>query len=356
MAERGITVVIISGGIDKPQVVHKNLILKLLPGIKTDSAFNGLYDSKGNPVTAALKQKRTHLIIQILKQTNPGFVLIETFPFGRRQMRFELLPLLEYCRTKLPVSPQIACSIRDIIQPKDNPEKNDEIITQIDRYFDHILVHGDQNIIAFDETFPQCYRFSEKISYTGYVSVNRPSKTIRPINSQTIIVSAGGGAVGEALYTTAIKAAISMEKNGDNRFRWHILVGNNIPKNTFEKLIRFQTPTIKIEFNRTDFFELLEQAALSISQAGYNTAMDILNAGVKSIVVPFEGVGEREQLIRARLLENLGLVRLVREKSLSPETLIKNIDRISADCKQGYLSNINLNGATNTAKLAFKYL
>ena len=356
MATRGIPVVIISGGIDKPRVVHQNIRLKVLPGIKTDYTFSGLYDASGHPITAAFKQKRTNLIIEILKQTNPGFVLIETFPFGRRQMQFELLPLLEYCRTKSGFSPQIACSIRDIIQPKDDPAKNKETINLISLYFDHILVHGDQNIIAFDKTFPQCQKFAEKISYTGYVSANRLARKTVPERRQTIIVSAGGGAVGDALYDTAIKAAMSMEKNGDKRFQWHILVGNNTASKKLEKLTKFQTDSIKIELNRIDFFQLLENAALSISQAGYNTAMDILSTGVKSIVVPFEGVGEREQMIRAKLLEKLGLVSLVQERSLSPETLMRNIDQMLTVPKQRFPSKINLDGANNTADFALQYV
>jgi predicted glycosyltransferase len=40
--------------------------------------------------------------------------VIELFPFGRRQMRFELLPLLEAARARSP-RPWIISSVRDVL-------------------------------------------------------------------------------------------------------------------------------------------------------------------------------------------------------------------------------------------------
>jgi predicted glycosyltransferase len=48
-----------------------------------------------------------------------------------------------------------------------------------------------------------------------------------------------------------------------------------------------------------------------VSQCGYNTALDVLGAGVPALVVPFAEGREDEQTRRARRLEDLGAVRVL---------------------------------------------
>ena len=46
--------------------------------------------------------------------------MIEAFPFGRRQMRFELLPLLDAIAAMTP-KPLLVTSVRDILQERVSP-------------------------------------------------------------------------------------------------------------------------------------------------------------------------------------------------------------------------------------------
>jgi predicted glycosyltransferase len=55
----------------------------------------------------------------------------------------------------------------------------------------------------------------------------------------------------------------------------------------------------------------LAAAAASVSQAGYNTTLDLLTAGIPALVVPFGGPAEDEQTRRARRLERLGALRVL---------------------------------------------
>ncbi|MCH7487295.1 MAG: glycosyl transferase, partial [Proteobacteria bacterium] len=65
---------------------------------------------------------------------------------------------------------------------------------------------------------------------------------------------------------------------------------------------------------------------LSISQGGYNTVMEVLASGAPSVIVPYAGLEESEQTLRARLLEKRGLVQVVEERTLSPETLTAAVE------------------------------
>ena len=62
-------------------------------------------------------------------------------------------------------------------------------------------------------------------------------------------------------------------------------------------------------------------SAVSVSQAGYNTTMDILGSATSAVVVPFGEGREDEQAERARRLERLGALRVLDPDRLSPGTL-----------------------------------
>jgi len=54
-----------------------------------------------------------------------------------------------------------------------------------------------------------------------------------------------------------------------------------------------------------DFRMLLTGAAASVSMCGYNTALDVLQAGVPAVLIPFDDGGEVEQGLRADALAAL---------------------------------------------------
>jgi predicted glycosyltransferase len=82
-----------------------------------------------------------------------------------------------------------------------------------------------------------------------------------------------------------------------------------------------------VQAERPDFPGLLARAALSISQAGYNTVVDVVRAGVRSVLVPFAAENEREQSLRAAALARTGRAEVVEEQGLSAENLAAAIDR-----------------------------
>ena len=65
----------------------------------------------------------------------------------------------------------------------------------------------------------------------------------------------------------------------------------------------------------------MARSAVSVSQGGYNTTMDILRAGVPAVVVPYSEAGEDEQQRRAMRLEDLGVLRCLPADELNGSTL-----------------------------------
>ena len=69
-----------------------------------------------------------------------------------------------------------------------------------------------------------------------------------------------------------------------------------------------------VERSRDDFSLRLRNCLVSVSQAGYNTVMETLQAGARG-AVPFAAGSEEEQTIRAQLLAERGLVHVVEESA-----------------------------------------
>jgi predicted glycosyltransferase len=105
-----------------------------------------------------------------------------------------------------------------------------------------------------------------------------------------------------------------------------------------------------LERFRDDFPSLLRGATLSISQAGYNTVLDVISTGVRAVVVPYEGSGD-EQPLRARVLAERGYFKVVPEGELSPPRLAAVMQEALAASRSPGPARLNLDGAEQSAKI-----
>ena len=324
LTDAGLRVVFVTGGLPSPLVMPRASTLLQLPPVRAlDETFR-LADETGQPLGDELKAERRGRLLAAFHRHRPRCLLIELFPFGRRQMRFELLPLLEAAAASRP-RPLILCSLRDILNAPGSAEKTRWMLETFERYFDHAIVHGDPSVIALEKSFPAAAAIAGKISYSGYVVA--PVAAGPGLGNEgdgEVLVSAGGGAVGLPLARAAL-AARALSPLAARP--WRILMGQNLPEADFQALKAAAGPGFRIERARPDFTALLTRCCLSISQAGYNTVMETLAAGTNALVVPFAGGSETEQTLRARLLAKRGLLTLVEERELTAQGLVRGIER-----------------------------
>ncbi len=343
LAERGCRVTMVMGGAPVPGFPGPGIAtVQLAPLAAGDGGFSDLVDQQGNSIDDAFRGRRAADLVSVLTDIAPDVLLIEAFPFGRRQMRFELLPLLDAAQA-LPLPPVIACSLRDILQQR-SLKRHRETACLVNRYFDHVLVHGDPRFAAFEETFPLISDLDAKISYTGVVSA-APGPLQGP--AFDVVVSAGGGAAGAALMRSAARA---VQRTPLADARWCVLTGPNLDTATRRFVAANAPANVTVAGTRSDFRALLSRCMLSVSQAGYNTMADVLRAGCRSLVVPFAAGGESEQTMRAERLAERGLVTLVREEGLTPENLAQAIDA-AVSVPPPPPSSIDLDGAGRSAEL-----
>jgi predicted glycosyltransferase len=272
-------------------------------------------------------------------------------------MRFELLPLLDAATDASP-RPLIVSSVRDISGGGQRvPSRQMETVDLVNRYFDRVLVHSDPELIRFERTFAHADRIADKLHYTGFVVERAIRDTHDTLaGSDEVIVSAGGGAVGRALLETALRARPLTTLAGRT---WRLLLGINASAAdaaAIEGLGReIGGGRVVIERVRDDFTTLLRNCAVSVSQAGYNTTMEIIDAGARAVLVPFADGAETEQTLRATLLAEQGRLQVVAESALAPEALAAAIDRAvrGPRPKRGA---IDLGGAERSAVLLAQWM
>ena len=210
---------------------------------------------------------------------------------------------------------RLAVSVRDILVER-KPARWAEAADFVERRVDCVFVHGDPDFVAFDETFPLADRIAPKLRYTGYVDP-LPAGPETPLREGAeILVSSGGGRVGSALRAAALALGI-----GPNGEPVRIRVGQALPARAFDALKAAAGSQVTVERNRPDFRARLAGCLCSVSQAGYNTVVDLLKTGVPAVLVPFDAEGETEQMRRARRLEAMERAVVLPEAALTPERL-----------------------------------
>jgi predicted glycosyltransferase len=345
LERHGLTVAFVAGGepVSELDLGGADLI-QLPPARAGDSGFGSIVDAAGRPIDDAWRDRRRAALLAAFERWAPEAVLIELYPFGRRPFRFELRPLLDAAAARRP-RPAILCSVRDILVSRSDPQRTAEIVDIIRRRFDLVLVHGDPRLIEFGATFAAADAIAGQLCYTGYVVGESPAIADSRRDNGEILVSAGGGAVGAPLLQAAI-AARPLTGVADQP--WRLIAGPNLPESDYRALAATTGSNVILERFRADFQTLLRTCRLSVSQAGYNTVMELLAAGTRAVVVPFAEGGETEQPVRARLLADRGLLTVVDPATLTPESLAAGID--AADRSARPAASFNMSGADGTAR------
>lgn len=345
LAGGGFDVEIVTGGMPLGDLDTGGARVVQLPPLRaTDPGFKTLVDDHNQPIDDAWRQARRERLLQHFDAWRPDVVMTELFPFGRRMLEFELLPLLAAARARRP-RPLILCSLRDVLIAPREPPKVAQAIERARTLYDRILVHGDPALIDLPASYPAARALGDRVTYTGYVAPPPSPDAPAGDGDGEVIVSAGGGAVGARLLECAVAARA---QNGDGR-RWRLLLGPGLPAEARHALADAAAPGLLVEAARRDFPSLLRRCHVSVSQAGYNTVMDILDARARAVLVPFAQAGETEQSTRAAALARRGWAEILAENSLGPAALATAIERAAARPRPD-IAGLRCDGARGTVQ------
>ena len=319
--------------------------------VRCNNIKKGLKDCKFEYITGAFTDDERKTIfakqLKIINDYKPDIILLDGFPFMRYEwfdsgMEFLLKSVKNNWKDV-----KIVSSVRDICYPWKNISKKrgtdyySALTTNwANEYFDAVLVHGDKNFIKLDESFEHLNLIDPPVYYTGYVTDTYKPK---PQERNGTVVSAGGGRVAMDCFDKAMELYDGTD--------WTFSVGPKHPKEHLEKFkkwandkkemkvimpalkplyifhkktrpkvkiiynvknikdankdLKLSSP-VKIVYNVKNFRDLLAKHKLSISQAGYNTVMDLWMTDTPAKFVPYvDKNDEQEQTTRARFVNNM---------------------------------------------------
>jgi len=319
-------VVFVSGGAPPAGMAPPPRVKMVCLPPLTQTTAGELVSESGERVEL-VQERRRQLLSDAFVATDPAVVVIELFPFGRAKFASEIVPILDYARTLRP-RPTIVCSVRDLLAGGRTKQQqhDDRARALADRYFDAVLVHADPRLARLEETFKPQAPLRVPVFYTGFVSPQASTpKPALEAGRAGIVVTAGGGRVGGPLFRAAVEAHLLTPPAG--RLPMRVITGPFLPPDEHHALVaRAGTcPDLTVCGAVPSLRPWLASCAVSVSQCGYNTALDLVQLGVAALVVPFAEGREDEQRARARRLEAMGAVRVLDPDALSPERLASEL-------------------------------
>lgn len=344
-------VTFLSGG-ELPKKWHGSrdrIKLVQMPALSMD-AEGLLYTGEPGVSLDKTRANRKHLLREALLHEPPDILIVEMFPFGRKKFAFEILPMIELLKQKNPQA-LVVCSVRDILVTRRRDQKKHDRVARerLNNYFDLVLVHSDPGYVRLELTFSEFTNLEIPVHYTGFVTPKAIAEVAQPSSSTgQVLVSVGGGRVGEQLLSMALRAQPLLYKRlGLSMF---LLTGPFLPEAAKKRLqLLGNNEGLRIEPYVEDLCGEMGRSDLSISQCGYNTMMDVLLSGIPSIVVPYCEAGEDEQLRRAQILHERGRLEVIHPDALSVNKLLQQIEKMALETR--YPIDADLRGARNSARL-----
>ena len=346
LARAGARVHLVWGGTRQQSIDLSGLVVSYLDPVRTAGEhFAGLVHPDGRQFSETAMAARRDALLARFHAIRPDIVITEAFPFGRRQMRFELLPLMQAV-SDAKWKPLAAASIRDIMQEGRAVSRVEESSRWFNQWYDLLLVHGDKALISIEATLADVQSLGDKVRYTGLVTPDPLDLAVPPSQFADVVVSAGGGAVGHELIEAAIGANLHCKSWPDN---WLLVVGPERPSEDFEKMRDMAGEGMRVVRFVPDLARVLAGAKVSVSRAGYNTVGDLMRARCRAVLVPFSGGLETEQLRRASVFADRSLALMLRDSQLSPKAIGAAVD--AASSLPPLNAGLDMEGADNSARI-----
>ena len=265
---------------------------------------------------------RSSIIQHTAEIFDPHLFLVDKEPLGLRGEVEDTLEMLKDRGTRL------VLGLRDVM---DEPEllerewRRKNVHPALRDLYDEIWIYGLPEIFDPLNELSGMEPIADKMAFTGYLRRDLPqappdaSENELP-NEPYLLVTTGGGGDGEDLIDWVLSA---YESRPDLPHPALLVFGpfmNRERRQTFQeraaKLDKVHAITFEARFER-----LVERAIGVVAMGGYNTFCEILSFGKPALIVP-RTRPRREQLLRAKRAEALGLVRMLADDgNRAPDTM-----------------------------------
>ncbi len=321
LCRKGAEVLILQGGLPQPFIRFP----KECRVLDIPFPFDNRASFQAQVVVPSSVNKRAKFILESAAEFSPDVFITEFFPFGRLAYLPELLPTLRWLRLK---EKRIMASIGYPLLV-DLDRLADQTFASLHRaafaFFDTFMIHTPKELEtsyihktiqspALSQSYAAIMKnIKKKIVYTGYVFPEKmltggtPLTAEENTDSNTIVISRGGGAVYPKIITTAIEA----QRHLDKSIRTIIACG---PATTSEELELFQSSLKDSDKKRVyisnqidNLDDHLRTCRVSVSLCGYNTSVQLMRFGTPSVIIPYRNTKSplptNDQVARAKLLQ-----------------------------------------------------
>jgi predicted glycosyltransferase len=328
-----------------------NVNLVFLQALSADpeSNVNSLSET-GERQQRSLTRRDT--MLRVFDELRPRVVAIDSFPFNQYRLRSEFLPLIESARNGRYGESLVACITDGILANNlpNNEAHADKAADLLDRYFDITIVRSDPVFARLEEFFQPKNTVHTPLYHAGFVVQHRSNlRPLPSISRKGILVSAGDGSHGTALYKSAIEAHRTLQQTLPVPMT--IIAGERLPENDWRALQSLAEGLPKLSLKRTSIDSVAEMAAVSwsVSQCEYNTAVDAIRTRTPSLFVPSTDTRSREQIERAKRLVYWGAGRLLMHRHLNSASLVNEIHQLTKF--ESREMHFDMHGAHNAAQL-----
>ena len=315
-----------------------------LPGIFRNSDTGALHSELAlNTLDATLGLRRRVLETQLSRQ-RVDLLLIEYFPFQRWEFASEIFFLIGLMKDANP-DIRICCSVRDLPRPFETEQERRRIVDTLNDTFSHLFVHADPAVGTSVDAFSLLKDVVIPVTYTGYITASWRDRHESDLSGSdlerfrgSVIVSAGGGMDSYNMLATCIDTWEELQREGfDNRLMV-LCLGAFLPQEQVDVLLTKvqRTPNIRAFRFPSTFRQLLSVADLSISCAGYNTCVDVMQARIRAIFIPSLSVSDQKR--RAIRLQELGFGLAMSARTLQ----VADLKRAILDSLEGARPEVSL--------------
>lgn len=309
----------------------KQLDLIKLPALSKRSS--GQYVARALPLNLADTLRwRQRVLLDALNSFTPDIVLVDKAPAG---VQGELLPLLRHVKTWMP-NTRLVLGMRDIEDDAattarewaewDVPRLHNEV-------YDRVLYYGDRTVFDPVKAYGMSPSVEDKLVTCGYLGrdqneVDRPATHVRRelglSDQPLVVVTVGGGGDGFAV----LRSVADTIANWPGGAPFHaLLVTGPLMASGKRQLVR-QAQAASERMTVLEFtprlFSYLAAADLIIGMAGYNTVVEALSLGKRTLLIP-RTKPRQEQLIRAERLTQRGWASMLHPDALTQESLAEQI-------------------------------
>ena len=342
--------VLIATGVDAVEQlgVPANADVLKLPGLRKDD--DGNYTARRLDLSSSeIRRLRCRLLEAAVETFQPSVMLVDKHPLG---IRGELRPALERLAEN---GGRAVLGLRDVLDEPSIVRREwlrDSVPEHILRHYDQVLIYGDKRVLDPWPHYGMPASVRSRTTFCGYVAHSPADAAPAPLRGSDrvrrrplVLATAGGGEDGLAVLTAFVEASEGAPWDGT-------VVAGPLSGEVTE-LRRLATKRgVRFRHWVPDLGRRFGQVEALVCLGGYNTLAEALREATPTVCVP-RTAPRREQLLRARALERLGLLRTVEPYELTPSRLREKVGAALGTARDSLVErrdrSIDMDGARRAA-------